>query len=344
MPLFKKKAAKKEAAKDQKKDSKSDDMAMAYGAMRRKKMSKSGKPCSGETCQGCEDKACFAFGGHVGVHGRAAEISGHTYDRERRGKGHNLGGISNAGERIRNANRYGSDMPESKKLSTEDAKDLHREKLEEIKGMKKPNLYAQGGSPVCSGETCQGCEDKACFAQGGSIKSHRGIESGHEKGINKRRDPYVGTGGTSQAGYDTRSGTGWARRSEDEGKKSIGNQLAKESLTAAKDKHKEVLSEMKGMKKPNLYAQGGSVVDRIRRMMAEGGYVFDDQDQIEHSNYYDELNEDLANEPLYEDDYGTDPTDSNEHGDSLSDADENGKSLFKKIKMKKAQKGDRGNY
>lgn len=134
----------------------------------------------------------------------------------------------------------------------------------------------------------------------------------------------------------------------------------------AKKEHDRVLNEARSMKKPNLYAEGGpvcppdcpachsqSMVERIRhqKMMADGGmvdkdagYEFDIHDEIEHPNYYDDLNADIANEKLYEDTYGPDPEDSNEKGDKLEDADRHGKSTFKKIKMKRAQPGDRGKY
>ncbi len=89
--------------------------------------------------------------------------------------------------------------------------------------------------------------------------------------------------------------------------------------------------------------------ERQREALAKGGkvgdpYKFDINDELEHPEYWDTMNEDMANAKLYDDTYGPDPTDSNEKGDKLSDADEHGKSLFKKIKMKRAQPGDRGKY
>lgn len=234
------------------------------------------------------------------------------------------------------------------------------------------------------------------MAQGGSITSHRGSESGHEKGINKRQDPYIGKGGGSQAGYDARGAKNNAR--PDEAKRSISNQVSKDYLKDAVTHHKQTLDEMRTMKKPNLYAQGGmvcpgescagcessacyargissqdmntprqemispkegedeygnTVYSQIKyKRMAKGGavdpgdygYIFDIQDQIEHPNYYYDRDEAIANRKLYDNDYGTDPMDSNETGDKLSDADEHGRSMFKRIKLKKAQPGDRGNY
>lgn len=200
------------------------------------------------------------------------------------------------------------------------------------------------------------------YAQGGSVTSHRGSESGHEKGINKRHDPYIGKGGGSQAGYDARGARKNAR--PEESKRSISNQIAKDYLNDAKAHHKQTLEEMRSMKKPNLYAQGGevhchdgscyadggmvcghpySIPEVLRcKFMADGGLVEDQHDEIEHSDYFDELNQDIADEPIYEDDAEREPRDSNEMGDKLADEDAKGKSIFKKIKMKKAQPGDRG--
>jgi hypothetical protein len=47
---------------------------------------------------------------------------------------------SSAGNRVRNANKYGSDMKSSKDSVMSDAKSLHSDKLSELKDMPKPNL------------------------------------------------------------------------------------------------------------------------------------------------------------------------------------------------------------
>lgn len=97
------------------------------------------------------------------------------------------------------------------------------------------------------------------FAQGGEALTGT-YESGEEKGINRRydRDNPISI---SKAGRDTRSGTKWDRsaKSGEASMPSIDRSLAKEHLGAAKKKHKEVLSEMRSMPKPNLYANGGPV-------------------------------------------------------------------------------------
>lgn len=85
------------------------------------------------------------------------------------------------------------------------------------------------------------------------------------------------------------------------------------------------------------------LVHAIRKKFFKGGAV----DNIEESygETYDERNEDMADGELYDDDQiSSQPKDSNEHGDKLKDEDKHGKSLFKKIKAKKAQPGDRGKY
>lgn len=54
---------------------------------------------------------------------------------------------SSAGNRVRNANKYGKDMKSSKESVMKDAKSLHAEKLSEIKSMPKPDLGKAEGAP-----------------------------------------------------------------------------------------------------------------------------------------------------------------------------------------------------
>ncbi len=129
----------------------------------------------------------------------------------------------------------------------------------------------------------------------------------------------------------------------------------------AREAHREVMEEMKGMKKPNLYAEGGmacppdcpecltkNMVHALRKKFAKGGEVRPvDHNSIEedYAETFDDMNEEMADGHLYDDSQiSAQPKDSNEHGDMLEDEDEHGKSMFKKIKMKKAKKSDRGDF
>lgn len=206
------------------------------------------------------------------------------------------------------------------------------------------------------------------FAKGGKI--HQGAKEARkysaqesEKGVHAPRYPYPhnkSSFGQSDAGYQAEVGKFGGAESR------TGKKVPPGDYSDAKQMHREKLEEMRSMKKPNLYAEGGevhchdgscyadggmvcghpySIPEVLRcKFMAAGGLVSDPHDQIEHSNYFDELNQDIANEPIYEDDVEHEPRDSNEMGDKLADEDAKGKSIFKKIKMKKAQPGDRGNY
>ncbi len=101
------------------------------------------------------------------------------------------------------------------------------------------------------------------------------------------------------------------------------------------------------------YAEGGmvckygTVADMIRRTrMAMGGRVEDDTESA-FGEVYDDMNESMADGQLYDgDDIEKQPEDSNEEGDEREKkrSDKHGKSLFSKIKMKRAQPGDRGKY
>lgn len=128
------------------------------------------------------------------------------------------------------------------------------------------------------------------------------------------------------------------------------NASARGSIQAEHDRERR-FQPGEELEEPPVFANGGSVYDHIKRkrmakggMVDGGGYKFDIHDEIEHPNYYDDRNRQIADEQLYEDTYGPDPMDSNEMGRKLADADEHGRKMFSKIKMKKAQPGDRGRY
>ena len=165
-----------------------------------------------------------------------------------------------------------------------------------------------------------------CFAHGGEVcrYGYGGVVGGQAPGAQRGGDAHV-----SKPGYGS-LGAG-------------SDQAASHHISTMEDRDERMSDS----------AEYEGIADRIRkrRMMAKGGsvdgdddYLFDIQDEIEHPNYYYERDEKIADRKLYDEDYGPDPKDSNEHGDELSDEDEHSKSMFKRIKMKKAQKGDRGDY
>ncbi len=97
----------------------------------------------------------------------------------------------------------------------------------------------------CMGDDCPGCP--MCMAKGGPTRDF-------EKGVHK---PMLHSPGTSFAGEQVR-GEREARRTESR-EEGIRRGTAGQDIGAAKDKHHTVLSEMRLMKKPNLYAEGGEV-------------------------------------------------------------------------------------
>jgi len=127
------------------------------------------------------------------------------------------------------------------------------ERASEAESERDHKMHFAGGGNVDDDDIHKG--------QGGSLLSHRGAETGHEKGINKRWDPYLGKGGGSQAGGYAKAA---AKRDANAPKRSVEGRVRSDYLNKAKDKHKQVLSEMRA-NKPNLpdnFAYGGeSILD-----------------------------------------------------------------------------------
>lgn len=120
-------------------------MAIAY-AMKKKaqKMAEGGEdgPCDEHGTHMCEmcHGGMYAKGGHVkGVH---ESLEGGMYGHGSKAKGQSeAGSWVRLGEKARRSGiSPGSDYSQDK------AKDLHRQKLEELKSMDKPELYAEGGA------------------------------------------------------------------------------------------------------------------------------------------------------------------------------------------------------
>lgn len=109
--------------------------------------------------------------------------------------------------------------------NTHGAKHMHKANLEDLKQMntKKPELYAEGGSV----DSWTKREDNERGVHGDLGKSHPNM-------------------GSSTAGHHVRHAQEHPEDRED-------------SFGAAKLHHKKNLKEMRGMKKPNLYAEGGEV-------------------------------------------------------------------------------------
>ena len=122
------------------------------------------------------------------------------------------------------------------------------------------------------------------YAEGGAVDSWTKRED-NEKGVNKGGD------GISQAGLHVRSANRDSIYSDKE-----------DSLDAAKRKHGKTLGELRGMKKPNLYAHGGPVEhpnmegqtaanEKEPHKLAGGGEIEDGEDQMNQ-----ELHETIGSE------------------------------------------------
>lgn len=100
-------------------------------------------------------------------------------------------------------------------------------------------------SAMCSGPNCPGCSSPECMAEGGSVTSGT-KRSDFEKGVHQPTSKF--NPGQSLPGLMVRAGNhGHFDTTKEEGEDS------------AKLKHRKMLGEMRSMKKPNLYAQGGEV-------------------------------------------------------------------------------------
>lgn len=191
-------------------------------------------------------------------------------------------------------------------------------KLDDDSLMMKPRMYADGGK----------IEDQNRMSGKTGMVRLDTESNQNQRGVNQHG--YKGnSGGISEAGA----------RMRDYGSQPdmVNGRYAKENAGQVKSIHKDVLHDLRSMKKPNLYAHGGQV-DEIDMDMGDmygegmldtelpsdeyskrgivnfalGGSVSDDirekymsQDQaaddnaIEHENYADELNHDLAGDEMY---------------------------------------------
>ena len=146
---------------------------------------------------------------------------------------------SRAGTYARSAQSF---TPEQDKgFNSEGAKREHHRVLGEMRSMKKPHLYAEGG------EVDEDDND------GGLDKNH------YVKGVHT---PFAGQG-RSQLGAASRGH--WSHGSPERNKEK------------ALREHKKVSSEMASMKKPNLYAEGGEVSDGEPEMEDELKQVMGDE-------------------------------------------------------------------
>jgi len=116
----------------------------------------------------------------------------------------------------------------------------------------------------CIGPECMGCSAAKCYSEGGEVDddmySPRETLSNdhpekHQKGVHETAR--VGKPGESTAGYDHKNGFD------------------------TKPEHRRVLSEIKSMKKPNLYAKGGEIKGELHMDEPEmPGSEDGDEDEI----------------------------------------------------------------
>lgn len=108
------------------------------------------------------------------------------------------------------------------------------------------------GMTECSGPGCAGCSSANCYGHGGRVKRH-GPPPADEAGVHEPIGKYQTgkSGGTSIAGEHLR----------------LGN------VSGAKHMHRQNLEDLQQMntKKPELYAEGGSVESRTKREDNERG-------------------------------------------------------------------------
>lgn len=171
----------------------------------------------------------------------------------------------------------------------------------------------------CPGSECPGCSSASCYAKGGDVKGvNKPFEHGsgkseagvklkpafslspewdrakakdqHRQTLSEMKEmpkPNLYSKGGNVKGVHTspdwqpEKGKSYAGTAQRAGNTSRNNEEKEFQHGEAKDSHREVLSEMKSMKKPNLYAEGGEV------------------DGSEHDDMDGELNDMMGEELLH---------------------------------------------
>lgn len=133
-------------------------------------------------------------------------------------------GVSEAGVRLH---------PKATKETKKYSKDQHKKVIEEQKSMKKPNLPKSE------------CESEPSL-QKESMKKANSTKEENIKGVHRTMADY-GSAGQSFAGANARA----AKRAK-ESKKNGSKEVASYNNQTAKQRHRDVISEQKSMKKPNL--------------------------------------------------------------------------------------------
>ncbi len=147
-------------------------------------------------------------------------------------------------------------------------------------------------SPDCPG--CGMCKGGEMMAEGGDVRSGKNRRD-YEQGVHKS-----GPGGLGESSAGGLAKVGKKLHDKGDRARVYGESHAGENATnMSKDLHRAKLDEMRSMKKPELYAEGGEVEDdglvaRIMRKMSEGGIISNDSDPMAdgESADFDDLVED----------------------------------------------------
>lgn len=214
-------------------------------------------------------------------------------------------GMSTAGYSLRD-----SKYAPNKEKYIAGVKEHHKEKLEELKSMPKPKLLAKGGRVHKGFEEANGPtgptgyrnRNKSSDFSGGQRKGPEGYPKYQEQAQNQKgvHTPVSGvTGfpggkGTSRAGSYTKE-------------RYAGKPLFSGKDHPAIEEHKKVLKELKSMKSPKLYAEGGMCGDEcgypcdthgedmvskvLGERMSKGGMIANDEEvhADEMPNEFDDL-------------------------------------------------------
>lgn len=185
-------------------------------------------------------------------------------NHDRRGKS-DPGEYSDAAHYIRRTGQFGNASEENAQEYEAKAKKQHAEKLHEMRSMKKPNLYAEGGAceahgtPMC--EMCHGGE----YAKGGDAEDYR-LEGGmHKSGMKN--------GGKSLSGIDVRQARGVR---EKDNKVAYPESVAKFYEESAKDVHRKALHQLKNANVKHAMNSQSKDIRELPEKYAEGGAVEED--------------------------------------------------------------------
>lgn len=265
------------------------------------------RECIGPECTGCSSANCYGHGGRVKRHDVPASDEAGVHEPIAKYQPGKSGGTSVAGDQFRRGNPSGA--KHMHKMNLEDLKQMNTKKPElysdggevdedENDGSLDKNYYVKGTHRPFAGQGKSqfGEATRGHWSYGSPERNKKKAVREHEKVIGEMRSmkkPHLyAEGGAVDS---------WTKREDNE--RGVHGGIGKTTMQAGKSMagvharsmkehpeeadvhkhraglyHKKVLGEMRGMKKPELYAQGGEVEEHSGSDGDEGM-----EDELKHA-------------------------------------------------------------